>query len=56
MYHRLENVAFNRRLDKDKFVAFCEQNADRFLVNGMMVSTWYVDELVAEYREFVENE
>jgi len=52
MYHRLEKIATNRRLDKVKFATFCGQNSDRFGIHSDGgVHTWYVDELVKAYRE-----
>ncbi len=54
MHHRLVNIAFNRRLDEDKFVAFSEANADRFKVHNGGVSSWWVDGLVEAYKESIE--
>ena len=55
MHHRLENIAFNRRLDEAKFLAYAEANSDRFKIHNGGVSSWWVDGLVAEYKESVEK-
>lgn len=55
MYHRLENVADERRLDQDKFAAFCERNYDRFSICRDGVHGWYVDDLVKAYRESIKQ-
>lgn len=52
MWNTLAQVADNRRLDKKAFIDFAMQNKTKYgLDDQNMISTWYVDGLIQDFRE-----
>lgn len=55
MWHPVQIIAENRKLDVDGLVTFARQNKDRYGIaydaGGFpLVNTWYVDDLVKAFK------
>ncbi len=60
MWHKVSEVAKTRNYDVDEFVAFAENDPDRYgIVNEFgypEVNTWYVDLLILEFTHKLKND
>lgn len=56
MWNTLEHVAKSQRLDVGEFVKFALANAEKYhLDDHKMVGTWYVDDLVRDFKHKFNN-
>ncbi len=56
MWHDLNSVAHHNFLNAEKFVKYAKDNAERFQLDNNRVSSWWVDKLIKEYKEFIGND